>query len=125
MSFRERVRTWLGIDARVRDILRAELAGRPDPEPSLQAMSERIDALEKKLKMTMGSVQASSTQLMSLHDAVDKARAQAAQATQQATTARATAEAVAEGLEALESRVAAPTATASKPAKRSPKPKSP
>lgn len=124
MSLRRRVLEWLDVDGRIRELIRADAAARATPSASeVDALRERVDAAEKKLKMTMGSVQASSTQLMALHDGVDAARSEAGQARQIATTARSTAESVAEGLEALEHRLSEPAAPAAAPAKRPRKPK--
>jgi uncharacterized coiled-coil DUF342 family protein len=126
MGLRERLRDWLGVDGRIRDLVRGELAARSLAQASevealreqVQAAEARVASLEKKVKMTMGSVQASGAQLMGLHDALDKARAEAAQASQHATTARATAESVADGLEALEAQLAASSPSGKKKSRR-------
>jgi len=108
MALRDTIRNWLGVDGRIRDLLRTEFAARSLPSATeVEELRGRVDALDKKLKMTMGSVQASGAQLMGLHDAVDKARSQAAQANQLATSARSTAESAVDGVDSLEERLAA------------------
>ncbi|MCB9678598.1 MAG: hypothetical protein H6737_26080 [Alphaproteobacteria bacterium] len=108
MALRDAIRNWLGVDGRIRDQLRKELAARSLPSATeVDELRKRVDDLEKKLKMTMGSVQASGAQLMGLHTAVDQAKAAAGQASQLATTAKTTAEATADGLEGVEEQLAA------------------
>lgn len=127
MGLRDQLRNWLGVDGRIRDLVRSELAARSLAQASeveglrqqVDTLTEQVEKLDKKLKMTMGSVQASGAQLMGLHDAVDKARAQAAQASQHATTARSTAESTADGLEAVEAQLA--TLEQRVPARKAPK----
>ncbi len=64
----------------------------------LDLLEKRIASLEKKQSMTMGAVQAGTTEIMGAKNA-------AAQAAQQATSAAATAEAAADGISALEERL--------------------
>lgn len=117
MAIRDTIRSWLGIDGRIRDLLRQELAARSLPSATeVQALRDRVDELEKKLgklekkhKMTIGTLQASSAQLMGVHDTLDGLKSAVAKATQQATTASTTAESVADGLEAVEEQLAALT----------------
>lgn len=100
---RDAIRNWLGVDERIRDILRRELAARALPQASeVEELRQKVEALEKKLKMTMGSMQASGAQVMGLTNALDEVRKTTAQAAQNATTAKSTAESVADGLEAVE-----------------------
>ncbi len=121
MALRDRIRNWLGVDGRIRDVLRSELGSRSLAQASeVDALREQVEKLEKKLKMTMGSVQASGAQLMGLHDAIDKARAEAAKAGQHATTARTTAESTADGLEAVEEQLAALEERVGRPASKKP-----
>ena len=118
MGLRDTIRNWLGVDGRIRDLLRTEFAARSLPSATeVEELRARVDSLDKKLKMTMGSVQASGAQLMGLHDAVDKVRSQTAQATQLATTARSTAESAVDGVASVEERLAA---LESKPAPKKP-----
>ncbi|MEZ4322449.1 MAG: hypothetical protein R3F61_33590 [Myxococcota bacterium] len=122
MSLRDSIRNWLGVDGRIRDLLRTELAARSLPSATeVEELRNRIDALDKKLKMTMGSVQASSAQLMGLHTAVDQAKAGAGQAAQLATTAKTTAEATADGLEGVEEQLAVLMTRLAEPAAGAPK----
>ncbi|MBA2319600.1 MAG: hypothetical protein H0V89_00480 [Deltaproteobacteria bacterium] len=72
-----------------------------------RALEERIAALEKKLSMALGAVQASSATLMQVRSVAEEALTSAKQAQQLATTARATAESAAEGVGALEERLPA------------------
>lgn len=105
---RDAIRNWLGIDERIRDHLRREFAARATPPQAseVEALRQRVESLEKKLKMTMGSVQASGAQVMGLTNALDDVRKVTAQAAQNATTAKSTAESIADGLEAVEESVA-------------------
>lgn len=115
MAIRETIRSWLGIDGRIRDLLRQELGARSLASATeVQTLRERVDALEKALakldkkhKMTVGTLQASSAQLMGVHDSLDALKSAVAKASNQATTANNTAESVADGLEAVEEQLAA------------------
>lgn len=75
---------------------------RSSADARLEALETELEALKKKLGMTMGAVQAATTQLQHAQKSIDQARSAAAQASQQATTARATAEAALDGLTVLE-----------------------
>ncbi len=127
MGIRDGIRNWLGVDGRIRDLLRAEFASRSLPQATeVEELRARVADLEKKLKMTMGTLQASSAQLMGLHSAVDQVKAQASQVGQVATTAKTTAEATADGLLGAEEQIAAlmkNLAAPKKPARKSPRKK--
>ncbi len=107
--------------------LRSSLTGETELSESKRAeINSELADLEKKLKMTMGTLQASSAQLMGLHTAVDQVKAQTAQVGQIATTAKATAEASADGVLGVEEQVAAlmqNLAASKKPARKSPRKK--
>lgn len=103
---RQAIRNWLGVDERIRDVIRRELAARALPQASeVEALEKRVASLEKKMKMTMGSMQASGAQVMGVTNALDDVRRNTAQALQVATTAKSTAESAADGLEAVEEQI--------------------
>ena len=113
MALRATIRSWLGIDERIRDVVRERLATAASAQ-DVAALQTRIDELateveklSKKQKMTIGSVQAATSDLMGIHTLMDRMGPEAKKAIQQATIARNTAESTADGLEALESQVAA------------------
>ncbi len=115
MAFRDRIRSWLGVDQRIRALLRQELASRAFPQASeVQTLRERLDAMEKQLekiekkqKMVVGTVQAAGAEHARLHDAVESLHSTVAKANQRADAALRTAESVADGLESLEERLVA------------------
>ena len=115
MALRSKIRSWLGIDDRIRDLIRESMAGRSVAQASevetlrtqVEELSKQVEKLSKKLKMTMGSVQASTAELMGVHSKVDAVGPESKKALQQATIARNTAESTADGLEALEAQIAA------------------
>jgi chromosome segregation ATPase len=115
MAIRDTIRTWLGIDSSIREALRRELAARSLPSAteveSLRTQVAELEAtvakLDKKVKMTMGSVQASTAQLMGVHQTLDALGPAVAKATQQATRANSTAESTADGLDGVEEQLAA------------------
>ena len=67
------------------------------------SLEQRLAALEKKVGMVMGAVQAATADLVALREAAGEAR----QAMQQATSARSTAESAADGVSDLEDELAA------------------
>lgn len=115
MAIREHIRNWLGIDGTIRDAIRQEFATRSLPSATeveslrstVQDLATRLDKLEKKQKMTMGTLQASSAQLMGVHATLDKLGPAVAKASQHATRASSTAESTADGLDVVEEQLAA------------------
>lgn len=79
-------------------------------------LEARVAALEKKLGMVMGALQATTADLVALREASTLAK----QAMQQARSAQSTAESAADGVTALEDQLAKPAKT---PAKRKAKKK--
>ena len=94
------------LEARL-DRLETAMADRLDGLEARCAALEELDAkLEKRLSMAMGAIQAATTQLLQLKDAVGQAQNQSQQAMQRATSALSTAETAADGVGAIEAQLA-------------------
>lgn len=92
------------------------LAGAPADTGRLDALEERIAALEKKISMAMGAVQAGTAQIMSVRRTAEEAAAGVGKAQQAASSALATSESAADGINELEIRLEALESAASAPA---------